>query len=232
MSIHLTKEISMLKQYVLQLCTMVEENVRRAVEAVNNKDVEKARSVIQMDIEIDRFEIDVEEECLKILALHQPVANDLRYVIACLKMNNDLERIGDLAVNIAKKAIATASVKDDKSGIDFQKMSETTQQMLKKTLDALIENSSEYASQVLVEDDILDDMNKEMQRELLSLMKSDPERLEYYLNLLAVSRHLERIGDYATNIAEDIIYMERGMIVRHRTPDSNFEKFKKSLPKH
>ncbi len=227
MSVHLNKEISKLKRSILQLCAMVEENVRRAVESVSKRDVALARQAVAKDGEIDRFEIDVEEECLKILALHQPVAIDLRYVIACLKMNNDLERIGDLAVNIAKRAIHINEFADgDPIMLDFHPMMDRVQVMLKRVLDSLIELNADLAMQVMTEDDELDAMNKKIQGEVHSLIKNNPAKVEYYINLLSVSRHLERIGDYATNIAEDVIYLVNGKIVRHRTgPD--FDEFKK-----
>ena len=227
MSVHLNKEISKLKRSILQLCAMVEENVRRAVESVSRRDVLAARQVIAKDSEIDRFEIDVEEECLKILALHQPVAIDLRYVIACLKMNNDLERIGDLAVNIAKRSILITEFADgDPIMLDFHPMMDKVQAMLKKVLDALIELDADQAMQVMAEDDSLDAMNKKVHAEVNALIKSNPTKVDYYINLLSVSRHLERIGDYATNIAEDVIYLVNGRIVRHRT-GPNLDEFKK-----
>ena len=232
MSVHLNKEISKLKRSILQLCAMVEENVRRAVESVSRRDVQAARQAIARDSEIDRFEIDVEEECLKILALHQPVAIDLRYVIACLKMNNDLERIGDLAVNIAKRSIQITEFADgDPIMLDFHPMMDKVQAMLKKVLDALIELNSDLAMEVMAEDDELDAMNKKVHAEVNALIKSNPAKVDYYVNLLSVSRHLERIGDYATNIAEDVIYLVNGRIVRHRT-GPNLEEFKqkKSVP--
>ncbi len=230
MPVHLNKEISKLKRSILQLSAMVEENVRRAVESIAGRDVQSAKMAIIKDAEIDRFEIDVEEECLKILALHQPVAVDLRYVIACLKMNNDLERIGDLAVNIAKRSIAISEFADgDPVILDFHPMMDRVQSMLKKVLDSLIELDSDIAMQVLIEDDEVDAMNKKVQAEVGALIKSDPAKADYYINLLSVSRHLERIGDYATNIAEDVIYLVNGRIVRHRTGPS-FEEFKRKNP--
>lgn len=227
MSVHLNKEIAKLKRSILQLCAMVEENVRRAVESIAKRDVQAARQAIVKDAEIDRFEIDVEEECLKILALHQPVAIDLRYVIACLKMNNDLERIGDLAVNIAKRSIAISEFADgDPLMLDFHPMMDMAQAMIKKVLDSLIELNAELAMQVMAEDDALDALNKKVHSEVNALIKSNPAKVDYYINLLSVSRHLERIGDYATNIAEDVIYLVNGRIVRHRTGPT-LEEFKR-----
>lgn len=225
MALHLTKEISKLKNKVLKLCALVEENVKSAVDAVTNLDIDLAISVKEKDDRIDSMEIELEEECLKILALYQPVANDLRYVIACLKMNNDLERIGDLAVNIARRAITVAKFSEEPIFLDFYPMMDKMRSMLKNALDALIEMNAELAVKVLTHDDEIDAMNKQMQKQVLELIKKNPEKVEYYIHLLSVSRHLERIADYATNIAEDVIYMVTGKIVRHQH-DTSFIKQK------
>ena len=218
MPVHLSKEINKLKKSILTLCTTVEENVSKAVNAVVNKDIKLAVEVEKKDLEIDQMEIDIEEECLKILALHQPVAIDLRYVIACLKLNNDLERIGDLAENIARnaKVIAEFGDDDEQRKPDFSVMMDKTRSMLKKTLDALIETDTNLATEVIMEDDVIDDLNREMQVTILRWLKENPAKAEYYIRLLNVSKHLERIADYATNIAEDVLYMATGRIVRHQ----------------
>jgi len=218
MPVHLSKEIGKLKESILALCTAVEENVRKAVTAVVTRDVRLAVEVERKDIEIDQMEIDIEEECLKILALHQPVAIDLRYVIACLKLNNDLERIGDLAENIARnaKVIAEFGDDDEQRKPDFAIMMDKTRSMLKKTLDALIEVDTNLASEVIKEDDVIDDLNRQMHVTIMQWIKENPAKAEYYIRLLNVSKHLERIADYATNIAEDVLYMSTGRIVRHQ----------------
>lgn len=194
---------------------MVEENVRKSVDAVANLDIDLAIKVKERDDDIDSMEVELEEECLKILALYQPVANDLRYVIACLKMNNDLERIGDLAVNIAKRAIVIAKYSDEDMAIDFYPLMEKTQIMLKKSLDSLVEMNSDLAIEVLTADDEIDKINKKNQQSVMELIKKNPEKVEYYIHILNVSRHLERIADYASTIAEDVIYMITGRIIRH-----------------
>ncbi len=225
MSVLLNKEISRLKKSILHLSTVVEENVRTAVESISKKDIELAKSVILKDNDIDRMEIDIEEECLKILALHQPVAADLRYVIACMKMNNDLERIGDLAVNIAKRVKHLTEDGRDMLLVDFTPMMDRTRHMLKQALDSLINMDMDKALQVLNDDDEIDLYNKNIHSELKAMIKNNPAHVEYYLNLLSVSRHLERIGDYATNIAEEVIYMVKGDIIRHKT-GTDFKEFK------
>jgi phosphate transport system protein len=217
MSIHLTKEISKLKKSILQQCAAVEENVRKAVDSVSKKDINEANEVKKLDEDIDRMEVDIEEECLKILALHQPVAGDLRYVIACLKLNNDLERIGDLATNIARNTIAIAEFGDkDNELLDFSEMMQKTRAMLKKTLDALIEMDIYLANEVITADDEIDALNRQMHQQVNNWIQKNPGRAEYYMRLLNVSKHLERIADYATNIAEDVIYLVTGKIIRHQ----------------
>ncbi len=216
MSLLLGKEITKLKKLILQMCARVEEAVRHAVDSVSRRDISTARLVIAMDDEIDRMEVDIEEECLKILALHQPVAIDLRYVIACLKMNNDLERIGDLAVNIAGRSISAAEYGEDSLILDFAPMMDITRKMLKQALDALINMDASLAAKVVSENDELDKLNRQMHLEVNRLIKTNPAKCEYYIHLLCVARHLERIGDYATNISEDVVYLVTGEIIRHK----------------
>lgn len=210
------KEIEKLKTKILHLTAMVEENLHKAIKAVSDFDIDLAESVIDYDKDIDRYEVEVEEECLKILALHQPVATDLRYVIASLKINNDLERIGDLAVNIAKRTVGMKTYKKTKIPFDLSGMLELTVQLVKKSTDALITNDSELARIVCVEDDKIDDLHKNAITVITKEIEKNPEFIDFYLSLLNVSRNLERIADHATNIAEDVIYNIEGEIVRHR----------------
>lgn len=223
MKIHLHKEIEHLKKDILILGSMVEGALRNAVNAVIAKDTDKAQKIIDNDKYIDAREIEIEEECLKILALHQPVATDLRYVAACLKVNNELERIGDLGANIANRVLAIAELESDKKDdqedelcVDFQPMMNVTRKMLKGALDSLIFMDTEQALKVIEEDDIVDDYNSRMFVDLQNKIRSNPGNTEYYISLLNVSRHLERIADCATNICEDVIYMIKGEIVRHQ----------------
>ena len=215
MNIHLNNAIANLKKDILILCSMVENAVRSAVDAAVENDADKALKVIDNDETIDKKEIAIEEECLKILALYQPVASDLRYVVACLKVNNDLERIGDLGSNIAKRAKAIAEGKNCKGEIDFKPMMDITRSMLKGALDSLIYMNEVLALEVIEKDDIVDEYNCQMFKDVKALIQKHPENVDYYLNMLSVSRYLERIADLTTNICEDIIYMNRGDIVRH-----------------
>lgn len=216
MSILLDKEVNKIKQLLLHLATIVEENVRKSVLAVSSRNDELARQIISSDDLVDKAEVELEEECLKVLALHQPVAADLRYVIACLKINNDLERIGDLAVNIAERAIAISENKEDKVPVDFSTIMKKTQLMLSLTIDAVIDLNIESAKQVCEMDKAVDALNKEIHEEIVKLIKDKQKKTKYFLHVLGVSRQLERISDYATNICEDVIYMIEGKIVRHQ----------------
>ncbi len=217
MSVHLHNEMDKLKKKILFLCATVEENVQQAVKAFIEKDKRLAMSVIDVDREVDQIEIDVEEECLKILALYQPVAIDLRYIVSILKINNDLERIGDLAVNIADKVANHYIESNNKIVIpfDYTKMAEQVKNMLKDSLDALVNYDAEIAKRVCQADDQVDDMNAQMHEKLREEMRKHPDCIDYLFQYISVSRNLERIADHATNIAEDVIYMMKGNIIRH-----------------
>jgi len=213
---HLHREIEKLKTKLLSLGADVEETVYKAVRALDERSAVLADQVIQGDAQVDRFEVFLEEECLKILALHQPVAIDLRFVIAVLKINNDLERIGDLAVNIAERAKFLAGEEMLDAPFDFLSMAEKTRAMLKRSLDALVNMDPRMARDVCAADDEVDRLNREMYGRIQKSMQQHPNRIESLIHYLGVSRYLERIADHATNIAEDVIYMVDGDIVRHR----------------
>ncbi len=216
MSILLTREIDRLKRTILSLGALVEENVHKAIKAFREGDVDLAAQVAATDKEIDRIEIEVEEECLKILALHQPVAIDLRFIIVVLKMNHDLERIGDLAVNIAEEA----PLMTEQAGLvtegGLPAMAEKTRVMLKKSLDALVNLDASLARDVWMSDDEVDAIHEAIYERLRSGIHSAPDRATVLMHTFNVSRNLERMADHATNIAKDIIYMVEGEIVRHR----------------
>ena len=212
---HLRREVDRLKRKLLALSAYVEESVQRAVKAVSERDEKLAQRVIDTDFEIDEMEVDVEEDCLKILALHQPVAIDLRFIIAVLKINNDLERIGDLAVNIAERAVSLSKRDKINSPFDFQTMAERVQKMLQKALDALLNADAKLAREVLVSDDEIDEMNRQMYDSIKMGIRQDPDNVDTLIQVLAISRNLERIADHTSNIAEDVIYMVAGDIIRH-----------------
>ena len=213
---HLAQEIVRLKRMVSDLAAQVEHAVQQAVEAAQQADETLARRVIERDDAIDREEIMIEEECLKILALHQPVAGDLRYIVTFLKVNNELERIGDLAVNIANQVLHQRDFgvfPEEK--IDFAPQMEIARQMLKAALDALVARNCLEANETIRMDDRIDELNREVIERSEELIKQHPELAEYYISVIFISRHLERIGDCTTNICEDVIYLELGKIVRH-----------------
>ncbi|MBN1211085.1 MAG: phosphate signaling complex protein PhoU [candidate division Zixibacteria bacterium] len=222
MSRHFEKEIEKLKKKILHLSAMVEESLTLAVKAVTERDSELARQIIDVDDQIDDMEVDVEEECLKILALHQPVAIDLRFIIAVLKINNDLERIGDLAGNIAKRTTSLAQWETREVPYDLPEMLKMAVSMVKKSTDALINMNSDQAREVCSSDDHMDEMHRLAFKAVQEEIRKKPERVEYYILLLSISRILERIADHATNIAEDVTYMVEGEIIRHRGGEHDF----------
>ena len=215
MSRHLIREVDNLKSEIVGLATRVEEALRGAVKSLIARDSRMALEVIRDDNLIDAIEVDIEEECLKIMALHQPVAIDLRVVVAILKINNDLERIGDLAVNIAERAVDLSKGEPVPTQIDFKKMGEKVQAMLRKSLDALVAMEPELAIEVLRSDDEIDAIHRQMYQQIKAEIALRPEKVDYYIQLLAVSRNLERVADHATNISEDVIYLAEGHIIRH-----------------
>lgn len=216
MARHLEMELDALKRKLLALSAIVEETVGRAVRALATRDERLGREILEADREIDLIEVDLEEDCLKILALHQPVAMDLRVVIAALKINNDLERIGDLAVNIAQRAVSLAELKPMDPPFDYELMARKTRAMLRQALDSLIDMNAASAYEVCKLDDEIDNMNREVYGKVFTLIRKNVDTVEAATLYLSASRHLERIADYATNIAEDVIYMIEGNIVRHR----------------
>ncbi|MCX7047570.1 MAG: phosphate signaling complex protein PhoU [Candidatus Sumerlaeota bacterium] len=220
MSKHFERAIEDLKRKILSLSGAVEESLWRAVQSVKQSDGALAAEVIAKDDAIDRAEVEVEEECLKILALYQPVAADLRFLIAALKINNDLERIGDLAVNIAKKSRKLIGLDTAPAPVDIHDIAATAQKMLRDSLDALVSLNSALARKVLASDDEVDRLNNELRRRLKDEIRRTPERLDALLLWLNICRHIERVADQAANIAEYVIYLVDGDIVRHRPPEN------------
>jgi len=219
MSVHLQREIERVKKNILALCAIVEDQVQVAVRAMLDRDGELAQSVQHRDEDIDHREVEIEEECLKILALYQPVAVDLRFIVAALKINNDLERIGDLAVNIARKAVTTAAEPPAEVPFDIAGMGEKTQAMLRDSIDAMVNMDPRLAVEVCRRDDEVDRLKHEIRTATEERIRREPAKTGPLLRLLAVSRNLERIADCATNIAEDVIYMCEGRIIRHTKGD-------------
>ncbi len=216
MSVHLQRDIENLNKKILVLSTMVEEALYDAVQALKSGNEELAKMVIQNDAKIDEMEVEVESDCLKILALHQPVATDLRYVVAVLKINNDLERVGDLASNIAQRAIELKYLGEVDLPFDFGDMAEKVKQMLKQSLTAFINLNLQDARKVCEMDDHIDTLHRQLYQIVDQKVKENPQKASAYLQFISVSRYLERIADLATNISEDVMYMVEGAIARHQ----------------
>jgi phosphate transport system protein len=219
MSLHLQRQIAKLKKMILALGAQVEEAVSNAIKAIQTRDADLAEAIIAGDAVIDVMEIDIEEECLHALALHQPVAFDLRYVVAVLKINNELERIGDLATNIAEQArFLTERAPLNEFPFDLPAMAELVRSMVNKSLDALVHLDVDLAHEVRSSDDRVDAIHRDMYRRVEKSIRGDPEMVQTYIHALNVSRNLERMADHAVNVAEDVLYMANGDILRHKRP--------------
>ncbi len=215
MSKHLRRELEKIKKKVLSLGALAEERVRMAVQAVASRDADIAEKIIRSDWEVDEMEVEIEEECLKLLALYQPVAVDLRFLVATIKINNDLERIGDEAVNIAERLQVIVKRPPLKFVFDYTPMAERVQAMLKMSLDALVNLDVDMAFKVITMDDEVDDIQVQAYQQIKVAIKENPDRVSYLVNLMLISRHVERLADHSTNIAEEVIHLIEGEIVRH-----------------
>ncbi|KJS31418.1 MAG: PhoU family transcriptional regulator [Desulfatitalea sp. BRH_c12] len=215
MSKHLRRELDKVKKKMLSLGALAEERARMAVQAVVSRDVATAQRIIDSDWEIDAAEVEIEEDCLKILALYQPVAVDLRFLIATIKINNDLERIGDESVNIAERLMIMAKRPPMQFVFDYSPMAEKVKIMLKMSLDALVNLDVDLAFKVITMDDGVDAIQTQAYDRIKEAIKEHPDRVGYLINLMLVSRHLERVADHSTNIAEEVVYLIEGEIVRH-----------------
>jgi phosphate transport system protein len=216
---HFSEQLEGLRRNLILMGGEVERQIQHAIEALTEVDEKKAAEVIAADSEIDRMEMVIEEQAVHLLALQQPVAVDLRFLVAALKINNDLERIGDHAVNIAEGAERLAGQKPFKPFIDINYMAEVAMSMLKQSLDAFVNRDASLAKQVIKKDDILDDKNVSIIRELLTYMAEYPNLITYCLELISISKNLERVGDLASNICEDTIYMAEARWVKHHATE-------------
>lgn len=215
MSKHLRRDLDHLRKEILTVGSMVEEATEKALFALVERRPDVAEEVKRGDVEIDRKEVQVEEECLKVLALHQPVAADLRFVIAVLKVNNDLERVGDLADNIAGRAISLAEKEPLAVPEEILEMASRVRTMLRESLSSLVELDTKLARKVLDDDEEVDARHKKIFSILQGRMREDPERIDDLVQILSVSRYLERMADQATNIAEDVVFTVDGEVIRH-----------------
>lgn len=215
MAKHIFRQLARLKEEVLEIGAMAEKSISDALAALTNQDDTRAKKVMANSADIDRAVVDLEEDCLQTLALYQPAAGDLRLVVAVLKIGSTLRRVGELAKNIAKRASYLAQSDCGHFGVDVQPMGSHAQSMLRASLDALVRGDSSLAHQVRRDDDALDDMRRSIHSEIREAIRHDPQQAESLLKLYAVAKHLERIGDMATAIAADVVYMVEGVIVRH-----------------
>lgn len=213
---HFHREIDQLKQMILQMGTLVEDRLRRACAILENKNEDQAQAIITADWEIDDMEIRVEEECLKILALHQPVARDLRLIVSIIKINSELERIADIAVNIAKRVLTIMKNRtpDFVFELDYQVMAAKALEMVKTSLDALVTEDAALARKVFLMDDEVNRMRDAAYKAVIGEISRRADNAACLINVYLIARHLERIGDRANNIAEEVIYLVEGEIVR------------------
>lgn len=216
MSLHLHRDLDKLKKEVLRLGNMVELAINNAFLALNNRDSSYVEEVLTNEEQINEMEVQIEEECLKILALHQPVAVDLRFLVVVLKVNNDLERMGDIAKNIAERAkdLMESGVIPD-LGQPMQGLPDLVRTMVTGSLDSLVKLDDQLARKIIEMDDEVDQINRDMYVAVKSLVAEKPSIADSAINLLSCSRNMERIGDLATNIAEDVIFVVEGKVVRH-----------------
>lgn len=212
---HFDVELKELKKKILEMDGMVEAAIDYSIKALVDRDEKLILEVTKKEEGINKIHLDIDDICLKLLALHQPMAADLRFIAAALRINSELERIGDMAVNITDATRELLNEPPLKPLIDIPKMSNLSRQMTKDALDAFINRDIELAKNVILRDDEVDDLKDQLFRELLTYMMSDPKAIKRALELILVSRHLERIGDHATNIAEDVVFMVLGEDIRH-----------------
>ena len=216
MSIHLIRDLDNLHRLILTMCARVEQIIHSAVDALHNPNYERARQIMAADDEVDRMDVEIEEECLKLLALHQPVAIDLRRITTVLNMGGELERVADLGVSIAERSCGIASCAEISAPEDMKDMSRQALDMLHRSIDAYVHLDVRTAREVCNQDETIDNLNRVIIEELTDLIRSRPDLVEPALHMFSASRQIERIADHATNIAEDVVYLVQGEIIRHR----------------
>lgn len=220
--IHIVKqyeeELRQIKEKVLRLGGLVEDQITKSIKALVERDTKLAESTMEDDHIVNGLEVEIDELCLKVLALRQPAASDLRLITTAIKIITDLERIGDMAVNLCERAVELNEEPPLKPYIDIPRMAEAAQRMLKESLDAFVTGDTNLATKVLTEDDFVDDLNRQIFRELLTFMLEDPNTISRAMKVLFISKYLERIADHATNIAEMVVFMVKGKVIRHIKP--------------
>jgi phosphate transport system protein len=220
---HFQKELEALKENLLRMASLVEEAIRESVQSLVKRDSDLAKKVFEGEDQINKMEIAIDEMCLRLLALRQPMAADLRFITSAMKITTDLERMGDQAVNIGERAVSLNQEPQLKPYIDIPRMAEITQSMVKDVLDAFVNRDSKLARSVCERDDVVDGLNDQVVRELLTYMMSDPKAIPRAVHLMIVSRCLERIADHATNVAEDVIFMVDALVIKHHADEKKEE---------
>jgi phosphate transport system protein len=215
---HYSEQLAGLREQVLRMGGLVEQMTRRVVQALVERDIGILPEVRSMETQVNQLHIEIDEACIELIALRQPAAVDLRFIAAAMKINTDMERIGDQAINITERAEVLLTVPPLKPLIDIPRMADIAQEMLKASLDAFVNGDDALALETIRRDDEVDQLKDQVFRELLTYMMADPSTIPRAMELILVSRHLERIGDHATNICEDVIFMVKGKDVRHQGP--------------
>ena len=219
---HFEQDLDALKEQLLLMGGRAESVVQKAIRALERRDASLAREVFADDHIIDRQEIEVEERCIRLLALQQPLARDLRFITAALKISNDLERVGDHAVNIAGSALRLSEEPELKPLVDIPRMEQLATAMLREALDNFVRQDSESARRLVRRDDEVDNLNRQVFRELIPFMVEDPKTISRALELILVARNLERVADLATNIAEEVVFIAEARIIKHHAEDADF----------
>jgi phosphate transport system protein len=212
---HFHEELEALKQTLLAMGGLVEDQIRRVMKALLERDDVMAQEVIERDRQVNTYDVEVDEQCVSLLALYQPAAGDLRFITTAMKIVTDLERIGDQAVNIAQRVLELNREPQLKPYIDLPRMAEQAQRMVKESLDAVVARDTALARQVCGEDSEVDLLKEQIFRELLTFMMEDPRTIPRAIRLILISRFMERVADHATNIAEMVVYLVEGKMVRH-----------------
>jgi len=216
MDTHFQKELERLKEYLLKMATLVEEAISDSIQSLVKRDSDLAQKTFAREDQINAMEIEIEDMCLKLLALRQPMAIDLRFITSAMKIITDLERMGDQAVNIAERVLSLNQEPPLKPYIDIPRMAEISMSMVRDVLDSFVRGDPKLARSVCARDDLVDGLNDQVFRELLTFMISDPGTIQRAVHLMIISRCLERISDHATNIAEDVIFMVDALVIKHR----------------
>ena len=214
-----SSELGHLKEMLLKMAALVETSIRYSVESLVERESELAQQVIADDHKINAYDVLIDEECVRLLALKQPMGKDLRFITTAMKITTDLERIGDNAVNIAERALELNQEALLKPYIDIPRMSRIVQGMVRNSIDAFVNEDARLAREVIIRDDEVDDLNEIVWKELMFIMTQDPTTVSRAVKITYVSKYLERIGDHATNIAETVVYMVEGKIIRHMLPE-------------